>query len=125
MRVNHFPTHTVEGAKALNECGKYLLVGILRMETDCTNGGVTSPAWEGTRYFVPCLSGNFNAEDVIKHPRSIVFEVVPPAFEGCAYRLKVKGESRWGMAGGNWAHTSDSRFSETYGAPLSVHDRHE
>jgi len=129
MKQNHFRTHTVEGAKALNECGRYLLVDILHMGVDCTNGGVTSPEnVVGKAFFVPCLDGNWTLKDMTpeyRATRAIVLEVIPPAFEGCPYRLKVKDDPRRGMAGGNWAYTSDSRFAETYGAPLAVHDRHE
>ena len=41
---------------------------------------------------------------------------------------QADGGSRWYMAGGNYAGSSDSRFSQlaggTYGA-LNIHDRHE
>lgn len=127
MRTNHFRTHTVEDAKALNECGRYLLVDILRMGVDCTNGGVTALDKFGvnnTAFFVPCFNGPWEIDD-IDLSRSVVLEVIPPAFDGCPYRFKVRGEKRRAMAGGNWAYTSDSRFLETYGAPVSVHDRHE
>lgn len=38
--------------------------------------------------------------------------------DGCG-----NGGSRWYMAGGNIANTSDSRFPSQY--PLEIHDRHE
>jgi len=130
MRFNHFTTHTFAGAQALNECGRYLLVDILRMGTDCTNGGVTALDTFGVNaksFFVPCERGNWKLEDMTEdyRKRAVIFEVLPPAMEGCPYRLKVEGDMNAPMAGGNWAYTSDSRFAETYGAPLSVHDRHE
>lgn len=124
LKGKHNLSHTVEGAKALNACGRYVLVSPLRYETDCTNGGVSSPD-NRFSFFAPCPGGNWTWEELKDRKDKIILEVIPPAFTGSAYRFKVAGETRRPMAGGNFIFTSDSRFSEAYGHPISLHDRHE
>lgn len=130
LKGKHNLSHTVEGAKALNACGRYVSVSVLRYEVDCTNGGVSSSDNHGhPSFFAPCPEGNFLREDLEGTDPTkrftVILEVIPPAFPGCAYRFKVAGETRRPMAGGNFIFTSDSRFSEAYGQPISLHDRHE
>lgn len=112
---------TDEMAQALNECGKYLMVHVLRPVDfpDCTMNGVTS---RFARLYVPHPEGYLTLEQC--EPEQVL-EVIPPAFANCPPRLQPRGEKRWCMAGGNYVESSDSRFARVYGAPISVHDRIE
>jgi len=101
---------------------KYLLVFVYRNNLgDCTNNGVTSPKFNNT-LVVPCEDGNITEEDVAKGG----YVVLEPGTAGGALHFKPRGTKKWTMAGGNFVHTSDSRFSNAYGRqPVSVHDRIE
>ena len=90
---------------------------------DCTNGGVSA---RFDRLYVEIPDTPFeprNGEPVM---------VLEQHHPGCL-RLRPKDERRWCMFGGNFAHTSDSRFNEAcerllghrrYGA-VAIHDRIE
>lgn len=93
--------------------------------TDCTNGGVTS---RFTKLCVTNVDGPFDPSDdcpavkLVKGNLPGTVKIVPEELEG-----------KWTMMGGNYAATSDSRFSEAcekitgsrfYGA-VPVHDRFE
>jgi hypothetical protein len=102
-----------------------MLLTVLRSDYDSTNGGVSSKA---NRLFVQlpnCPSDQSVAGDA---PEMVLESHVP----GCV-RLVPKGEKRWVMFGGNFAHSSDSRLREAiermtgqtwYGA-IAIHDRIE
>ena len=93
---------------------------------DCTNGGISS------RHDTLILVGDdvegFISVDLDNPPENVVKIVRRTIFgreymhleplDGCG-----NGGSRWYMAGGNIASTSDSRFPSQY--PLEIHDRHE
>lgn len=112
-----------EQAVELNSCGRYLLVDVLRPDGDFTNNGVSSLKGGKRTFFAPCLTGNFDLSS-LNVTKDVVLSVLPPAFDGCPLRFTQKDAPR-GMAGGNFIYTSDSRFSKTYGAPISLHDRYE
>lgn len=125
--INHFPHHTVQGARSLNACQTFLLVHILGpRDGDYTNNGITSPENSLHRnFFVPHPDGPFTLAEIEHQRESVIMEVIPPAFAGCPYRFKVRGEKRLITDGGNYLETSDSRFSRVYGGPIAVHDRIE
>jgi hypothetical protein len=120
----------------INDCDRYIYVNALlprrRGEpfpgmSDCTLGGVTSKC--ELSLFVPHPRGNFTLKDLTETSphaaNNVVLEIIEPPFEGCQIRFKVRGEKRNVMAGGNFVESCDSRFSELYRYPCSVHDRHE
>lgn len=108
---------------------KYIYVSIYRSQgSDCTNNGVTAanePAGNSNTFVVEAPRGNVS-EETVAEMGYIVLEAMPPAFNGCPVRFKERNKEGWPMAGGNFAYTSDGRFSEAYGmSPVSVHDRYE
>lgn len=119
-----------EWVAKLNDCGTYISVSVYRDDSigDCTLLGVTSRA-RNLSLFVPHPRGNFTlaelTEDHDWRQTKCILEVIPPAFPGCTLRFKPRGETRWTMAGGNYVGTCDSRYSELYRYPCSVHDRIE
>lgn len=125
MMVERFFDFMVNRAKELNACGRYLLVYVYRAAdgVDCSLHGVTS---RFTQLYVPCPGGNYTLED-LADKRDQMLEVIPPAMPGCPYRFRPTciPKGKHSMAGGNFVHSTDSRFSAEYGAPISVHDRVE
>ena len=104
-----------------------MMVNVLRQRDpyDCTNGGVSSKH-DRLFVFLPTTPPDYVPPADVP---AMVLEMHAP---GCV-RLRVKGEKRWCMFGGNFAHTSDSRFTQAveqllghrwYGA-VAIHDRHE
>lgn len=93
------------------------------MSGDCSNRGVTLT--DPDRLVVPCPDGHITEADV-EARGYIVLEPMKPAFAGCPVRFKPRGITGLTMSGGNYVHTSDSRFRKQYGwHPISVHDRVE
>lgn len=93
---------------------------------DCTNGGVSS---RFDRLLVLCDDG-FIDVDMDNPPENLCKVVHRFLFGRDVYHIEPVEEPKgcgW-MAGGNFAHTSDSRFSDMcghqYGA-LAIHDRQE
>ena len=124
MKTNHFPTHTVQRMHEINAEQTYILATVLRYLPDCTNNGVSSPNSCKT-LFVPAIGGNYTLKELLaRGSGTVILEIIRPAFPGCPFRFKPLGESFQVMAGGNYI-TGDSRFTETYGAPVSLHDRYE
>jgi hypothetical protein len=119
--------------------GNYLLVFPLRMDGDCTNGGVTSPA-RGHKAFYLVEEGDERAVNDVKalQANALVERDPPPilvvkrrhfawgpSIIAVPYEGKDEGKAGW-MAGGNYVHTSDSRFREwVWDGPIAVHDRQE
>lgn len=91
---------------------------------DCTMGGASSRCSELT---VMNVEGPF--EPTPEAPAALLISHVP----GCLRICPVEGMDRWQSMGGNFGHTSDSRFSQKceqltgakfYGA-VAIHDRVE
>ena len=103
-----------------------MMVYVMRSSLgDCTNGGVSS---KHDQLFIKLP--HYPADD--KTPADVPVMVLEAHHAGCV-RLRPAGEKRWCMFGGNFAHSSDSRFSEAiekllghrfYGA-VAIHDRIE
>lgn len=104
-----------------------MLVSVLRADgRDCTLGGISSKARE---ICVLNVEGPFEPSE--EHPAALlvmdrVLRIVPADANG-------QPTKSWTMMGGNFAHTSDSRFGEAiarlgqpgfYGA-VAIHDRIE
>lgn len=93
---------------------------------DCTNGGISSKYGE---LLLICPEG-FLQIDEDNPPENLVKLVRRDLFGGTVYHIEpvVRPRGAGWMAGGNYAATSDSRFSRMlngmYGA-VSVHDRQE
>ncbi|UTC29087.1 hypothetical protein BAMBUS_00040 [Brevundimonas phage vB_BpoS-Bambus] len=103
---------------------------ILKLDSvDCTNGGVSSKVAQLTLVNV---DGPFDpnpsrpAAYLVKGNVRGAVKIVPATDTG-------EMDTRWLMAGGNYAGTTDSRFNEAverlggprFGGPVSVHDRFE
>ena len=107
----------------------YLPVSIYRDSdrTDCTNSGVTSPKFDN-KFVVECETGHVDA-NTVEARGYIVLKRVDRNIGGKPYVHLVPvtiPEGRWSMFGGNFAYTSDSRFSRAFGgAPVAIHDRVE
>ena len=107
---------------------------------DCTNNGVSKFF---DRLLVECPTGhcsfdadretplNFCRVNVRNFRGQVLFDIRPAAVND--HGTVVDRGNRWYMMGGNFAHTSDSRFSELlellgnsrmYGA-VAIHDRTE
>lgn len=107
---------------------KALPVSVYRSDfiSDCSNGGITS---RFKRLLVICPDG-FIDVDEDNPPENLCKVVKRHLFGRDVYHIEPVAEPKgagW-MAGGNFAHTSDSRFSDMcghqYGA-LAIHDRQE
>ena len=104
---------------------KYLPVFVLSQvnSADCSAGGVTYT--NPDKLVVPCEDGFLSEADVAARGY-VVLELMEPAFADCPPRFQPKGIEGWNMFGGNYVHTSDSRFRRAYGwHPIAVHDRVE
>lgn len=97
-------------------------------DVDCTNGGESSYA---KGFTVINAEGPFEPNDDYP-PAELVCEE-PIGGRKCLRLVPVSKKDKWTMFGGNYATTSDSRFSELcdeliggnfYGA-VAVHDRVE
>lgn len=109
-----------------------LIVQVYRHKNqDCTNDGISSKADSLTIVNIP---GPFEpTEDapaaILEKSHTDVLRVV----EAVKHKGKWQPTNRWAMMGGNYAATSDSRFSQKceelldcgfYGA-VAIHDRYE
>jgi hypothetical protein len=141
------PDETVFGPVPAAEPRRGLILSVYRNAElgDCTNGGITATANAVTVTGIRRGSRTRKPAAVEPLPRSMrVFTPSERAPEvtlvirdngsgGTWLSLEPAGadESRWWMAGGNYAGSSDSRWSELCGAgaggghPVSVHDRSE
>ena len=101
---------------------------------DCTNSGVSS---RNDRLLIPCSDGPDVVDTEIGLPDNFCHIEHRKLFGGDVYSIRpadvVNGEivdrgGKWYMDGGNFAHTSDSRFHRLvggmYGA-VAIHDRVE
>lgn len=103
-----------------------MLVSIYRDGSDCTNGGVTSPARAPRGRAIlagPGLPELFHAE-----PGMPLLELAE-GYRGSlravpAEPMPESNVGRW-MFGGNFVWTSDSRFRAVSETPIPVHDRSE
>ncbi|MDD3029862.1 MAG: hypothetical protein PHS57_06255 [Alphaproteobacteria bacterium] len=91
---------------------------------DCTNGGISA---KHDRLLVLCKDGNVTIDE--ENPPENLVKLVHRVIGRDVYHLEPVAPAAgvgW-MAGGNYAGTSDSLFSEMtgiYGA-ISIHDRDE
>ena len=103
---------------------RYLPVNVYTSgNSDCTLNGVsyTHP----NRLVIEHENGFIDENDIAEGDH-VILELVIRSINGKEYRsLKPKGETRWTMFGGNYASSSDSRFSELNPYPLPIHDRIE
>lgn len=103
--------------------GRSHWVDIYRHSNDSTLGGVTSIA-KGARTALLVEPG-WNGE--IVDPTTIVLEIVRRDLfnNGATYvSCRPRGEKRHTSFGGNFVHTSDSRFHRNVcDYPIAVHDR--
>lgn len=93
---------------------------------DCTNGGISS---RYTSLFVVCDDGYIDIDEN-NMPENLCKVVKRHLFGRDVYHIEPYGKPKgvgW-MMGGNFAHTSDSRFDKMvggmYGA-IAIHDRQE
>lgn len=100
---------------------KGLLVTIYKSSNDCTNGGVTAKANS------IILTGEGVPEIFSISEGDIYLKLVKRNLGGSEYlHAEPVGQGSKGvgfMFGGNFIHTSDSRFVSKY--PIPVHDRSE
>jgi hypothetical protein len=110
-----------------------LIIEVLRGRHDCTRNGLSSKHDHLTVVNIP---GPFNpapdrpAVSLDSHVKECL-RLVPVEFVGDKWQVV---EGNWHMAGGNFGHSSDSRFNEAcrqmlgvecfYGA-VAIHDRVE
>ena len=95
-----------------------LLVFVLRSKTDCTNGGISSKHDQ----FVltgPGIEGPF-IPDARAPELRLVRRDIGGEYLSCEPVARPAGKVG-PMFGGNFIHTSDSRFPSKY--PIPVHDR--
>lgn len=91
---------------------------------DCTNNGVTAPNRAHGKDFYLIQ----DIEDRVHIPEGGVGLVLERRTIGgreylSCKPLEVIDNGKWGMAGGNFIYSCDSRFPSDY--PISVHDRVE
>lgn len=100
---------------------RYLSVNVLTTAgfPDCTNNGISA---NGSKLFVPCDRGNWTEEDIQGMENAVILEV---GKAGGRIHFREKGQKAWTMFGGNFAYSSDSRFTEMYPNPIHIHDRIE
>ena len=96
-----------------------ILASILRNETDCTNGGISSKTSRIT------IIGEFD-----EVPEDSLFPVLRLKTRGDHKYLSPvaevpEGHTGW-MMGGNFAFSSDAMFTEKFSnQPIAIHDRSE
>jgi hypothetical protein len=93
--------------------------------SDCTNGGVTSKRNE----FILVGGGIEGPFEVKEGEPYLELRSMGSGDRLYYYAVPVTGEDKSHMAGpmfgGNFVHTSDSRFSKVCLYPIPVHDRYE
>jgi len=113
-----------------------LSVSILRSDLgDSTNRGVTSPARSQGKVVVvfdeAIKDGNYKLEECKDNPRFLCLKVVrrwtgtPNEYLHLEPMFNLPEGVAGPMMGGNYVHTSDSRFRGIANHPLPVHDRFE
>lgn len=109
------------------------LAFVLRTETDCTNGGLSSRVWRATTHFksdrnYPVDATGYSereAQNLAEKVNENDFIIVEDECYGRRLRAIPAGlikSGRWTMFGGNFLTASDSRFFEN---PVKIHDRVE
>lgn len=103
-----------------------LLLFVYRHGADCTNGGISSRT---DRILVACEDGSEEIDETKPLPENL-FRIENTGWGDKPHLAlvpfaKVKpGNVGW-MMGGNFAYSSDSRFSKLSQYPLGIHDRQE
>lgn len=103
----------------------YLPVNVLRNTdmSDCSLNGVT--ATDHYYLVVPCEDGHVSESDIDNMERDVVVLEFGEILGSPHFKPQTNGQHH-SMFGGNFVHTSDSRFSRKYGnQPIAVHDRFE
>lgn len=114
------------------------LVQVYRADGDCTNGGVTSPTREFSRYMLYInmpteaelakLAERNYCPLLLDRRGSTGWPPIARPIFAENERLNAAGERKsiGGMFGGNFIYSSDSRFRDVVaGHPIAVHDRFE
>jgi len=106
---------------------KYLPISIYRDDLpDCTAGGASSD--RAAICLVPCPDGHVKECEIYGGKKVHILDFYPAVFNGVQAHFKPRSipAGKWTMFGGNFAYTSDSRFSKQYGSsPIAIHDRVE
>jgi hypothetical protein len=115
--------------------GQSILVHPLRSLPDCTNGGVTAEGRLGVQggwdSFYLVEPGDQEAIDKllprVEKERILVLDRIKVRDVYIRCRPLEEPEGVGWMAGGNYVHTSDGRYSDWLGIPypIAVHDRQE
>jgi hypothetical protein len=112
----------------------HFLAVLRRTDGDCTNSGVSSKLHYITivaivdEHYKPSGMARAELELVAaKNPGACVVEMRAPTgtLYPTIYPLRAWLDGKWLMAGGNYAHSTDSRWRDLYPAPLPIHDRIE
>lgn len=106
---------------------KFISVDVYKFPLgECTNGGISSKG--DITLVVETPDGNLSEGDISgPHSEELVLQ---KKFVGdreyLYFRPACIPANVWCMAGGNYAYTSDGRFSEKYSQyPIPIHDRVE
>lgn len=91
---------------------------------DSTNNGVTSN--DDLEFYVEVPRGHIKLEEIEANDNAVLL-IPNPNSRNPNYTSFVNNarKDRWGMFGGNFVWSTDSRFREYYPAPVPVHDRFE
>lgn len=93
---------------------------------DCSANGVSFT--HAKKLAVKCKDGWLTRQDIEKHGYKVLVtrKSSLPAHFNAPDVFVPEGETYHTMSGGNFAYSTDSRFTETYGySPLKIHDRIE
>lgn len=106
---------------------KYLPIHIYRNDLgDSTAGGASSD--RAAIFLVPCPDGHVEECEIYGGKKVHIMDFFPDVKYGAQAHFKPRSISadKWNMFGGNFAYSSDSRFSKQYGSsPIAIHDRVE
>lgn len=97
--------------------------------SDCTNGGVSSPANAEGKIFVvfdeDIERGNYDLDECKDDPRYVCLGICRRRIGSEKYMNLYPLSAPGGMMGGNFGYTTDSRMRRVAAYPLPIHDRIE
>ena len=102
----------------------FITIDVLRgAGQDCTLNGVSSC---NDVLYMAHPNGNVSLEQIAERG-GVIVEVITRNIGSEEYKhlAPVKARGSWTMMGGNYATSSDSRFSDISRYPLAIHDRIE